>query len=109
MMRRPWEWWEIERIRDIPRGDITAVARELGRSVSSVASARYRLGVGPPKRGWTPAEDVRLDRLVAEGGRVEDAAASLGRSRTSAYKRRIVRRREGEAVPVATDGARVYA
>ena len=108
MMRRPWEWWELDRIRDIARGELASVARELRRSVSSVACARHRLGIGPPKRAWTENEDAALDAVVAAGGRVEDAAASMGRSRLAAYMRRDKRRAAGEDLPRAVDGARVY-
>ena len=107
-MRRPWEWREIEAIRDIPRGDISRATRELRRSIGSVLSKRYRMRIGPRKRGWTGDEDAALDRIVAAGGRVEDAAVALGRSRLSAYHRRYTRRVEGEELPRATDGARVY-
>ena len=107
-MRRPWELWEEELIRDIPRGDIPGVARELNRSVGSVVSKRYRLGVGPPKRPWSEAEDLVADRLVAEGGSVQDAARALGRSRISAYLRREARREAGAVVALARAGGRTY-
>ena len=108
MMRKPWENWEVDRIRNIPRGELAAVARELGRSVQSVACARHRLGIGPPKRSWSEPEDAMLDRFVAAGGRVEDAAVAMGRSRLAAYMRRDKRRAAGEDLPRAVDGARVY-
>ena len=63
-------------------------AYTLRRTVQSVVSKRFRLGAGPPKRKWSAEEDVRLDRIVADGGSVEDAARALGRSRGSAYLRR---------------------
>ena len=107
-MRRPWESWEEEIAARATWGELPAVARELRRSVQSVTSKRYRLGVGPPKRKWSEAEDERLDHVVAEGGRVEDAALSLGRSRLAAYARRHALREAGAAVPVARCGERVY-
>ena len=107
-MRRPWEPEELARIRDIARGDIARVARELGRSRLSVESARWRLGVGVRKYAWSPEEDVFLDRLVADGGSVENAAAAIGRSRLSAYMRRDKRKGRGVPVAVARRGARVY-
>ena len=107
-MRRPWEDWEVERIRDIPRGEIPRVARELRRSFQSVTSKRHRLGIGPPKRTWSPDEDAILDSVVAAGGRIEDAAGSMGRSRDSAYKRRRTRRATGDDLPRATYGARTH-
>ena len=107
-MRRPWDALEVERIRDIPRGDIPRVARELRRSVQSVTSKRYRLGIGPPKRPWSSEEDARADRIVAEGGRVEDAARALGRSACAAYMRRDARREAGAEVALARVGGRTY-
>ena len=107
-MRRLWESSEEELIRFIPRGDIPRVARELRRSVQSVTSKRYRLGIGPPKRPWSSEEDARADRIVAEGGRVEDAARALGRSACAAYGRRGARREGGAVVAPARAGGRTY-
>ena len=49
MAGRPWEPWELEAIRDIPPGELARVARELGRSVWSVLSARHRYGLSEPR------------------------------------------------------------
>ena len=100
-MRRPWDDWEIDAIRDIPRGDNSAVAREPRRSIPSVTSKRHRLGIGPRKAAWSAADDAAADRIVAERRRVEEAAQPLGRSRLAVYSRRNRRRAEGAAVPRA--------
>lgn len=97
--RRPWTDDEVDLILDVPRGELSAVADQLDRTLASVVGKRFRLGVGPPKHRWSPSEDRKLDRYV-QVGFIQDAAAEVGRSRCAAYHRRLARRAEGEELPL---------
>ena len=57
---------------------------------------------------WREDEAATLDRMVASGVLIQDAADRLGRPRGGAYARRHNTRTKGRPVPVARVGARVY-
>ena len=101
MPRRPWELWEREVIRNVPRGSLAAVARSLGRTLESVRSARHRFGLSDPRPYWTDDEREAFNGLVRNGASVRLAALAIGRRAGSGYPRRHVDRRAGEEVPAA--------
>lgn len=57
--------------------------------------------------GWTPERQRRFCELLAESGRVDQAAASVGMSREGAYALR--RRASGRAFAIAWDAALLLA
>lgn len=61
----------------------------------------------PRHDGWTPDRQRRFCELLAESGRVDQAAASVGMSRETAY--RLRRRAEGRAFAIAWDAALLLA
>ena len=76
-----------------PRPTNTAIATELGRSLSSVTNQLKRLRqyeVARPGRQWTREEDARLVALVSQRPRPTNAAiaAELGRSHRAVEGRR---------------------
>ena len=101
MPRRPWELWEREVIRNVPRGELAAVARSLGRTLESVRSARHRFGLSDPRPPWSTGEREAFAALVRNGSSVELAALAIGRRAEAGYKRRSADRRAGEDVPAA--------
>ena len=106
---RLWEPLETELVRAMGLGpaEVRRVARELARSEQAIRTRRYVLGLAVSDR-WTRAETAELDRLVASGVQIGDAAIELGRPRRAGYNRRMRVRAAGVAVAVARRGGRVY-
>ena len=105
---RSWSPDEIEAIRTLPAGGIAELARRLGRSRYAILSMRHRRGFATRLPRWTDAERETLDRMVAAGATVSDAAAALGKARDAAYLRRRRARRRGVEVPALTWNNRAY-
>lgn len=106
---RLWTPEETELVRAMGPGpvEVRRVARELGRTESAVRTRWFVLGLAVPDR-WTPAEKAELNRLVAEGMSVTEAAKHMSRPRGGAYARRHREREAGAPVAVARRGERVY-
>ena len=106
---RLWEPHETAIVRAMGPGpaEVRRVARELGRSEQAIRTRKFVLGMSEPNR-WSKSEIEELDRLVAAGLSIENAAVELGRSRGGAYARRHREREAGAAVAVARRGERIY-
>ena len=102
---RLWEPEEIAAIRDVPVGEIAAVAKRLGRSVQAVRIKRCKLGIAreaAPR--WSEDESEALDALIADGVKARDAARFIGRSERAGYTRRYRQRQHGEVLARGRSG-----
>ena len=99
MAGRPLEPEEVAAIQHLPPGGIAELARRLRRTYSAINQKRIRAGFAESLPNWQPADNLRVDGAVAEGGRVDEAARSIGRSPLATYRRRYRRRGGGRPAP----------
>ena len=85
---------EREQLRDVPHGELRAVAKRLGRGYNACVEQRRKHGLARDWPNWRPEEDAFIDAAIAAGVPVAAAARLLGRCETRA--RRRLRERRGE-------------
>lgn len=88
MSGRIWTEAELATLRQRLAEGVThrAIAKELGRTKSSVNHKAWDLGLtrqAGPRQPWTRQELDRLEQIIASGATYQQAADKLGRSRIS--------------------------
>ena len=97
MPGRPWTVEERDLIRNVPHGQIVAVAKRIGRTYKATVQQRMYLRLSRWRPDWRPEEDAFIDAAVAAGVSIGAAARLLGRSAEHARRRYAERHDGGQA------------
>ena len=99
---RLWEPEEIARLRRMQPDEAPELARELGRTPAAIRTKRHLLGLAEAQ--WSPEDIAEVDRLIAGGSTIPEAAKAVGRTTKAIYALRKRLRESG--IPVATASVR---